>query len=143
MEIINKWFNNHEAFSSVAATLFIGLVALIVTWIYAAKSKRISEDEIFYNLYSNFNERYDKINDDLQILQAKKEKIKTVETLKSSPYYKTVIDFFNICAEEYYWRGRGRIKDEVWDAWNFGMNYWYREILVIRLAWTSEIEKEK
>jgi len=87
MEILNEWFNNHEALSSVLSTLLIGLIALGVTWIYSAKAKKISEDEIFYNLYSKFNERYDKINDDLAELFIRKDEIKTIEELKASHYY--------------------------------------------------------
>jgi hypothetical protein len=105
METLNEWFKNHDALSSVFSTLFIGMVALAITWIYSAKSKKISEDEIFYNLYSKFNERYDKINDILQELYiANLANQITIEELKNdSRLHSACIDFFNICAEEHYW----------------------------------------
>ena len=47
-------------------------------------------------------------------------------------------DYFNLCAEEYYWYKKGRIDDTIWKSWQAGMNSWYTNKPVIKEAWEKE-----
>ncbi len=35
-----------------------------------------------------------------------------------------VIDYINMCAEEYLWYKKGRIPEEVWKAWKNGIDFY-------------------
>lgn len=142
MEDINNWFKTYEIIIQTFATLSIGIAAILVTWIYAKNSDRISKDQIFNTLYSTFNARYDQINNTLHEMELSDQL--TLQALIEHPeFYKASIDFFNICAEEYYWKNKGRIDDDVWLAWHFGMNYWYKTIPALRELWNVETEGQK
>ena len=37
---------------------------------------------------------------------------------------RVIMDYLNLCAEEYFWYTRGRIDTEIWRAWRNGMENW-------------------
>ncbi|MBK8516192.1 MAG: hypothetical protein IPL55_07840 [Saprospiraceae bacterium] len=49
-----------------------------------------------------------------------------------------IIDYLNLCAEEYLWYKKGRIDTEVWSAWKAGMIYYFKQD-----AFKDDIEKQK
>ncbi|HEY0667919.1 MAG TPA: hypothetical protein VGD22_07065 [Sphingobacteriaceae bacterium] len=138
----NDFFKEYDVIINACATISIGVVALIISFLYSHKSEKLSNDQIFYDLYTNFNSRYDKLNDILGRMEMQKDF--DLVKLKADPiYYKTAIDFFNICAEEYYWHEKDRIEKNVWTAWEYGMNYWYINIPALRALWKEEIKDQR
>lgn len=130
----------------IISSLIIGLFAMGITCYYSSHAKKISQDEIFYALYSKFNERYDKINGEIQKLynQNLVTELKLLDLKNNEVQYRAVIDFFNICAEEYYWKNeKNRIDPKVWFAWEFGMNFWYLNIKAVRELWQEEIAGDR
>ena len=47
-----------------------------------------------------------------------------------------------LCAEQYYWYKKGRISNEIWNAWHSGMMYYYNTFPVVKELWEEETKEE-
>jgi len=122
---------------SVLITAILGVIGLIITVIYYYHSSKLSNDRMSKELFTEFNSRYGKFNDSLVDIS----KCQTIDELeKDSKLKNNLIDYFNLCAEEYFWYKKGRIDSLIWKAWSAGMNDWYK-YPVIQAAWEKEIEE--
>lgn len=124
---------------NLMATGILSYMAFSLSKKYSKKSQNLNEDAIFHQLFRDFNERYNKVNNTLNHLELNPHSLE--ELKKNEERYNDILDFFNICAEEYFWHKKGRIVGKVWNAWDKGMNYWYNEVPVIKEAWEDEIKK--
>lgn len=120
-------------------------VAIILTFKYQKHSKKLANDRMLKELFTEFNQRYDKLNDSLN--EAKDLHPKWLNDIKSDEkekkhHYNVIIDFFNLCAEEYFWHKEGRINSEIWKSWSKGMNDIFDESPLIQAVWRRECEKE-
>ena len=51
-------------------------------------------------------------------------------------------DYFNLCAEEYYWYSKKRIDNRIWNSWKKGMDDIYNKSEIIRTQWQEEIKND-
>lgn len=124
---------------NLIATSILGVMAYVLTYKYSKKAQSLNEDMTFHQLFRDFNERYNKVNGTLNHLELNSYTLD--ELKKDEVLYDHVLDYFNLCAEEYFWHKKGRIIGKVWDAWDDGMNYWFNNIKVLRDAWDDELNK--
>jgi hypothetical protein len=123
---------------SAFASISVGIVVAFISYKYNKNSTRIEQDRFSRELFMEFNRRYDKINDSLHLISLH---CKNLNDLKNNPKLESkLIDFFNLCAEEYYWYKKGRIDEFLWQAWQEGMNHWYINVPLIKEAWEEEIK---
>lgn len=102
--------------------LAISLIAGGFTFAISLRQYEMENDRIFKELFTAFNLKYDeKFNNTLNKIdmQFKEKKEYTIDEEET----KLIIDYLNLCAEEYLWFKKGRISDEVWIAWKAGMSY--------------------
>lgn len=96
--------------------LLISCFAIITSLYFGALKHQISNDELFHKLFVSFNERYDdKLNDLLN--EIKLHPLKELDDKETN----LVIDYFNLCAEEYLWYKKGRLPKDIWKAWKAGI----------------------
>jgi hypothetical protein len=107
-----------------------GLVAIAIGFCYFAHQQKLAEVTLFKQLFTEFNARYDRMNGRL----AKIEKLQG--PLQAGPR-QVVVDYFNLCAEEYLFYREGYIPPEVWRAWCRGMLY-YIEREPFASIWAEE-----
>lgn len=81
---------------------------------YFIQQQRLAETSLFKSLFTEFNARYDKLNGPLSEIPESDEGI-------SREAKKCVIDYFNLCAEEYLFYKEGYIQADVWRSWCRGM----------------------
>lgn len=97
---------------TIKIEIFLGITGTLLTIFISVINFFQNNDRLFKELFKEFNERYDKYNDILasvtpaNLTQKKKQKI---------------VEYFNLCAEEFLWVQRGRIPDEVWINWRNGI----------------------
>lgn len=104
------WYNQ------IDSTLAIGLLGSIATLYFGVLKYKMENDKIFNELFTSFNQRYDgKLNDLLNTLRLEPEKE------LSKDYEKIIVEYFNLCSEEYLWYSRNRIPGKVWQAWKAGI----------------------
>lgn len=132
------------SFLTFGATILLGYVGYKLTKTYSEKSDSINNDALFHNLFRDFNTRYGLINSYLKALEKYSENSEySLKDLKENrELYDKMIDYLNICAEEYYWYRQDRLNNKVWDSWKFGMNVWYKSLPVLRALWQEEIAGE-
>lgn len=105
-----------------------GTVAIAIGFCYFVQQQKLAETTLFKQLFTEFNERYDRMNGPL----AEVEKLQAPLTTEDR---QVVVDYFNLCAEEYLFYREGYIHDEVWRAWCRGMlHYIEREPFATILA---------
>ncbi len=117
----------------LSVTIFAGGITLSVS----LRQNRIENDRMFKELFLMFNEKYDKRFNN-RLLEIDKKTTKDPNYQLSEDEHALVIDYLNLCAEEYLWFWKGRIDRKVWDSWEDGMKY-YLNIQSIRKI----VEKEK
>ena len=96
-------------------TLFAGVVAAVLSVSFFVQQQRLAEMNLFRDLISSFNGRYDKLNERLMRMRCEED----------CTDYQVVWDYFNLCAEEFLFFSEGYIDDRVWRAWCIGMLYYF------------------
>lgn len=114
-------------------------LGLLLPFVYFVQKQKLEELHLFRDLFSGFNERYDDLNEKLnRILRTAKstgeEAPQLTETEKE-----TLIDYFNLCSEEFLYYRRGYVYPEVWGAWLNGMLVFYSDER-IRPFWDRELK---
>ena len=131
-----------EIISSIintGATISIGIIVSLISYRYNKHSEKMEHDRMMKDFFKEFNARYDKINHSLHKIE---KECKTLKDLEKHPKLEYKLnDYFNLCAEEYFWYKKGRIDENIWYAWSDGMNDWYKDVEIIRDAWEAEIKK--
>lgn len=94
-----------------------GIIGTLISLIYFIQKQRLDELKLFRELFREFNERYDRINQDL-------ENVMQGSSLEVTPNERDLlIDYFNLCGEEYFFYQKGYIDPIVWNAWLNGMRF--------------------
>ena len=121
----------------IDARALLGAIISIVTLYYGNLKNNIENDKLFKELFETFNGRYDmEINDLLNALR-----IKPSRKLKQEER-NMVISYFNLCAEEYLWKTKGRIPKDVWNAWKSGIKE-NLEISQIKIVFDEETASQR
>jgi hypothetical protein len=90
------------------------VVAGVLAFCYFAQIQKLQEMSLFKDLFTDFNRRYDALNERLTQVAASGQ--------AADPAARAVIvDYFNLCAEEYLWFSEGYIHRDVWRSWCAGM----------------------
>jgi len=111
-----------------------GVVATTLGFCYFVQQQKLAETHLFHQLFSNFNQRYDRINGRLQEMVANDEKI-------TPDQIGVIVDYFNLCAEEYLFYKQGYIPRDVWRSWCRGMS-WYLKRHPFKGVWNEEVKTE-
>lgn len=125
----------------IITSVILGSAGVIITVIYSSLNYVLSRQMMQKQLFTEFNCRYDSLNNYLIHIE---NFYPTLSQLNDAPnseeLKKKVVDYFSLCAEEYYWRVRKRRIDKImWKSWQAGMNYWYNNVPAIKELWQSEI----
>lgn len=134
--------------NTLLATIILGSVGILVTLYYSWQSKKLAHEQMQKQLFTEFNQRYNVLNDYLIEIELhyptlellKKTNNCTVEQQKVDMLKRKVIDYFSLCAEEFYWfHHKKRIEPLIWNSWQSGMNYWYKNVPSIKGLWEAEL----
>lgn len=91
------------------------VVGALLSVAYFLQKQKLEELRIFREIFKECNSRYDEMNEALAAIGKKTSGELTVEERSK------VIDYLNLCGEEYLYFKRGYIDPSVWQAWNNGM----------------------
>lgn len=102
--------------------------------LYSLQKQKMEELELFRNLFKEFNEHYNGLNEKLNAIRDEP-RDKELEKKERN----TLFDYFNLCGEEYLFFSQGYIYPEVWRAWHNGMLIFY-ETPRIKKLWDEELK---
>ena len=111
------------------------LLGTLLSFFYFLQKQRLEEMKLFREIFSSCNDQYDGLNEKLGLILASNNTELTPEETQ------TLIDYFNLCGEEYLYFSQGYILPVVWDAWYKGM-CWYLKDERISQLWEKEKETE-
>ncbi|SFT96601.1 hypothetical protein SAMN04489724_3024 [Algoriphagus locisalis] len=126
--------------AELISSVILGIVASGIAIHFSLKGKKMEEDRFMKELFQDFNARYDKLNNSLIKISMLDPRISVDDFRKKTKLYNDLIDYFNLCAEEYYWFREERIRKKVWKSWKAGMDYWYENLPILRVVWEEEIK---
>ena len=109
--------------------LVVSVTAAVLSVIFFVQQQRLAEMQLFKQLFVEFNQRYNALNDDLQGV------IRDGVTTEKARM--AVLDYFNLCAEEFLFYEEGYIDERVWKAWSNGMRIYFDTPPVAEL-WSAE-----
>lgn len=107
------------------------VVGALLSFAYFLQKQKLEELRVFREIFKECNARYDAMNEALAAIGQKEIADLTVEERSK------VIDYLNLCGEEYLYFKRGYIEPSVWQAWNNGMKA-VASAPSIRSVWNAE-----
>ena len=114
----------------------ISIIGICITIAFGRLKLIMQNDLIFKDLFEYFNHKYDeKFNDKLNEFVKKNKLEKEDKDL--------IIDYINMCAEQYLWYRKGRIDPYVWKSWVKGMKHFLFNGGEIKEVYQLEKEKHK
>lgn len=113
-------------------TIALGLIGACATVYVGLLNYWLQRDKVMQDLFTAFNARYDRLNGDLLAIQK--------GTFTDGDPDRVIMDYLNLCAEEYFWYTRGRIDTAIWRAWRNGMENWL-QVPAIRAVAVREAEQ--
>lgn len=120
-------------------TVMAGLIIYMFSRKYQENTKAIENDRMMKELFTEFNNRYDKLNGPIdEITKISLNDWNELKKKKRNAYLHNIYDFFNLCAEEFYWYNKKRVEKKVWKSWSSGMNKIYNSSEVIQMIWDEE-----
>lgn len=112
--------------------LAMAVVATGLGFCYFAVQQKLAETRLFKELFTDFNKRYDGMNEALA-------EIASAGQVRTPTDHQKVIDYLNLCAEEFVFYREGYILPEVWRSWRAGM-CWYLTREPFISIWDVECE---
>jgi hypothetical protein len=116
----------------------VGLVGATIAgtlgFCYFAVQQKLAETQLFHGLFVRFNERYDAMNGGLSDILSRHGDVTPSDR-------KLVVDYFNLCSEEYLFYKEGYIPADVWRSWCRGMASYLRKH-PFRDIWDEEAKSE-
>ena len=94
---------------------FAGVAGAFLSVIYFVQKQKLEEMRLFREIFKECNVRYDAMNELLARVCAPN------EAELSQEERDLLIDYFNLCGEEYLYYRQGYIPPVVWESWHMGM----------------------
>lgn len=113
------------------------IVASVLGFCYFVQQQKLAETNLFKDLFVDFNARYDKLNAELGRIRRLSKSAGEPQPKLSDADRALIMDYFNLCAEEYLFYSEGYIHREVWRSWCAGMLSYFREE-PFRSQWNDE-----
>lgn len=125
----------------IITSAILASAGVLITVVYSSLNYVLSHQMMQKQLFTEFNGRYDSLNNYLIHIEKFYPTLSQLNDAPNSEELKQkVVDYFCLCAEEYYWSVRkGRIDKIMWESWQAGMNYWYNNVPAIKELWQSEL----
>ena len=122
--------------SSPDPTVVASAITGILSFSFFIQKQKLEELKLFTDLFREFNKRYGRLNDKLSALAKFPDDHELTEEETN-----LLFDYFNLCAEEYFYFKRGLIPIEVWESWINGMKEYYTRRAIQEL-WDKELTQQ-
>jgi hypothetical protein len=110
------------------------VIAATLAFCYFVQQQKLAETGLFKELFTEFNKRYDDLNDGLVRIAGSNGSLNIVDR-------QVIVDYCNLCGEEYLFYSEGYIHQHAWRSWCRGM-LWYLEREPFRAVWEEEVSTD-
>lgn len=147
MKAVTYWWRYKESFIAILTYLIvilifyndgikdeklvIGLFAVITSVYFGVLKNNTENDKVFNQLFKEFNAKYE--NEFREVLMEIDHKTAegSKDFLLNRQQSDQIVQYLNLCAEEFFWYKKGRIPNTVWNSWLIGIKY-YLELPAIQ-----------
>lgn len=112
--------------------LLLTAIGGFAAWTYFLYRQHLDQTKLFKDLFTEFNARYDELNDNLNAILHDPLNGELTESERE-----LLFDYFNLCSEEHLFHKAGYIDENVWESWRKGMKVFFDHPR-IRLLWNAE-----
>lgn len=112
------------------------IVASILTALIMIHYNEYSKTKVTHDLFIHYNKRYNEIADDLRNIQNNTDNLIICKNNK-------IIEYINLCAEEYFWYKKGLINKKIWNNWRNGIEEKLRCNLIKEVFFNEYEENNK
>jgi hypothetical protein len=123
-------------FGLIKSELLFGMIGGAVSFAHFTQKQKLEETNLFRQLFDGFNDRYNKMNERLGQIHSGDTSAQLLPSEEDK-----LIEYFNLCAEEFLYYRRGYIPSDVWFSWCNGMK-WYYANPRIKALWDKELKLE-
>ena len=120
--ILVTLFSSLRVQNVITIEVFVSLVLTTVTLFISLINYYQNNDRFFKELFTDFNKRYDEMNEGLEKIQG--------EEKLNSQQHQLIIDYLNLCSEEYMWVRKGRIPFHIWESWKNGIKVHFQKTCI-------------
>lgn len=106
--------------------LVIGILAVITSIYFGVLKNKTENDKIFNELFKEFNLKYEKYFRRILMEIDNKCNVGDEDYTLDDEQTDQVVQYLNLCAEEYFWYTKGRIPRKVWLSWLTGIKYYLK-----------------
>jgi hypothetical protein len=117
-----------------SASVLLSIVASCWALAFYFHRRRADETRFAKELLTEFNQRYDSLNNHLQLACWRTAEFENDTKL-------SFIKYFNLCAEEWLFWSTGQIEEPVWRAWRNGMKQYAKDRRVMAI-WDEEAKTD-
>ena len=111
-------------------TLVVSIAGGTASALFFIQQQKLAEMNLFKQLILEFTQRYDRMNGDLAAIRRE-------NRFRTDADQQIVLDYFNLCAEEYLFYSEGYIAHRVWRSWSRGMLQYF-EVAPFGALWAEE-----
>lgn len=104
------WFE----LSKESMTVVVPFTGAFISGVYFIQKQKLERIKLFREIFKECNSRYDEMNDQLVRIAEYGQPVEGADKV-------VVIDYLNLCGEEYLYFKLGYIEKSVWQAWFNGM----------------------
>jgi len=120
--------------SKISDEIFLGSIATFITLFLSVINYYQSNDKFFKELFIEFNQRYNGMDDFLNSLT-------NDSTINNAKDRQRIVEYLILCAEEYMWVKKGRIPMHVWKNWRTGIEVHLSKLPIRKIYEEENIEK--
>lgn len=118
---------------SEKGTLF--LAGGVASLFYFLQRQRLAEMQMLHKLFTAFNERFEEMDEALNDI------VKGDPTADfTAPEKKVLSQYFNLCAEEYFFHEQTYIHPTVWETWLAGMRWFRKNSDRLKRRWDADLD---
>ena len=116
--------------------LLVSAIGGVAGFTYFIYRQHLDETKLFKDLFTDFNKRYDALNDGLNAIRSA-----PITGALSTNEKEHLFTYFNLCAEEYFFYQSGYIDRRVWESWRRGMKFFFQDPR-IRELWEQDCKAD-
>jgi len=114
----------------------ITVIGVALSVVFFLQKQRLEEIRLFREIFADCNARYDELNEDLNAIVSGPQDENLTQEQRD-----TLMDYFNLCGEEFLYYRQGYLYPEVWQAWLNGMKVFFKNPR-IAVVWSNEKESK-
>ena len=115
----------------------ITVITALLSFVYFVQKQSMEDDKLELEAFSNFNRRYFSLTTKLALIHDKSEDEHLTDEEKE-----TLVEYFSLCVEEFFYFKKGRISLAIWRNWAHGISGTVRSHELIQNYWNKTIRNK-